>query len=118
MRHLLPKRWMIFLMILMPLLISLACITVLNNDSPSGSQESNEVIVEADLAYGPGTFSFPDAKTGLADLSSYKATLVLAFEGTRDGQPSQWSKTYILHSTNEPAARQLIIEKTGDLSDL
>jgi hypothetical protein len=74
--------------------------------------------VEADVVFGSGAFNFPDTKAGLADLSSYKATLMLSFDGTHDGQAERWSKTYVMLNTQEPAARQLIIEKTGDLISL
>jgi len=76
------------------------------------------VSVDADVVFGSGPFNFPEPKAGLTDLSSYKATFVLSFNGTRAGQPSQWSKTYIMLSNREPANRQLTIEKTGDLSNL
>ncbi len=74
--------------------------------------------MQADLVFGSGSFNFLEPEAGLADLSSYKATLVLSFDGTRQGQSSQWSKTYVMRSTKEPAALQLLIEKAGDLSDL
>lgn len=42
----------------------------------------------------------------------------MSFNGTEAGQPQQWSKTYIMLNTKEPAAHQLTIEKTGNLSNL
>ena len=42
----------------------------------------------------------------------------MSFDGTREGQTQQWSKTYIMLSAKEPATLQLTIEKTGDLTDL
>lgn len=83
---------------------------------PPDSQESDVLTIQADVVFGPGAFIFPDTEAGLADLSSYKATLRLSFDGTRDGQTEQWSKTYVMLNTQEPAARQLTIEQTGDVS--
>ncbi len=114
MKYLSFKPWRMLLLILMPLLVSLACITVLSNDSPADPEELNE----SDMLFGPGAFSLPDTRAGLSDLPSYKATLSLAFDGTRDGQSEQWSRTYIMLATNEPAVHQLTIEKAGDISDL
>ena len=74
------------------------------------------VTVQGEVAFGPGAFIFPEPKAGLADLSSYESTLTLTFDGTKDGQAEQWSTTYVMLSTNEPAARQLTIEQTGDVS--
>ena len=117
MTHLLSNRWKILVMIFTLLLVSLACLI------PTGAISANPhapvpQTVQADMALGAGTFSFPNTEAGLADLSSYKASLTLAFEGTRAGKPQKWSKTYVMLATAKPPARQLTIEKTGDLSDL
>jgi len=72
--------------------------------------------VQGDVVYGSGSFDFPDPKAGLSELSSYKATLTLSFEGTRDGQPEGWSNTYVMLAAAQPAARQLTIKKTRDPS--
>jgi hypothetical protein len=71
-----------------------------------------------DLAFGAGSFNFPDTRAGLAALTSYKATLILSFDGTRDGKSQKWSKTYVMLSAKQPAVLQLTITKTGDLSNL
>ena len=108
---------MILLMI-MSLLISLACAT-LTGGTPAGTQAPEQAVsVEVDVDFGPGPFNFPDTRAGLADLTSYKATLTLSFDGTRAGKTQKWSKTYVMLSAKEPAALQLTIEKTGDLTDL
>lgn len=104
---LLSKRLNSLLLILMPLLVLSACGS---GAPPAGAQ--------ADIVFGPGDFILEDTRAGLADLSSYKATLELSFEGFRDGRSELWSKTYVMFTTKEPAARQLSIEKTGDLPDL
>ena len=111
------KHWAIILFMFMPILISFACLPSTNIPS-TATEESGAVSAEVDVEFGPGAFNFPDTSAGLADLSSYKATLIISFNGTRDGQTQQWSKTYIMLTTKEPPMRQLTIEKTGDLSNL
>ena len=81
------------------------------------TQEQTESIVEAEVVFGTGPFTFPDPSAGLAELTSYKATLTRSFDGTRDGQARNWTQTSILVTTTEPAARQLTIEKSGTLTD-
>ena len=127
MKNLSSKPGRIVLLILILLLVSFAC---LPNGSSTGDPTSEAVITpevaiireivtaQADVVFGPGAFSLLDTRAGLSDLSSYKATLTLSFDGTRDGQPSQWSKTYVMLTTKVPIARQLTLEKTGDISDL
>ena len=104
MKNIASKRWGILQFILMPALISLACVTL-----TGGSTK--------DMVFGSGSFNLTDTAGGLSDLSSYKATLVLSFDGTKAGQPQQWSRTYVMLATKEPATRQLTIEKSGDTSD-
>jgi len=120
------KRWISALLVLLPLLVMSACGTVadgpaadsqVTDGAAADSQDLNGLTVQADIVFGPGDFIFPDTNAGLTDLSSYKATLALSFDGTRAGQPEQWTETYILASTQEPAARQLTIEKSGDVSN-
>lgn len=131
MNNLMLKRWTMLLLVLLLLFGSAACqaetvstpaITqaseIIAPETAAPENVPETVSVEADVVFGSGPFNFPETKAGLADLSSYKATLMLSFDGTRAEQPSQWSKTYVMLSTKEPAALQLTIEKTGDLSDL
>lgn len=130
MKQLLSKRWKILLFILVLLLVSAACQAAPGSSpAPAQAQEvevtaapetvaQETVSVQADVVFGSGPFNFPETTAGLADLLSYKTTLTLSFDGTRDGQPSQWSKTYVMSGTKDLAARQLTIEKAGDLSDL
>lgn len=118
------KQWKMILFMIMPLLISLACLTPTSipattaSDSSTAAPESGAVSAEVNVDFGPGPFDFPYTRAGLVDLSSYKATLIMSFDGTRDGQTQKWSKTYVMLSTKEPATLQLTIEKTGDLTDL
>jgi hypothetical protein len=96
--------------------------TALPTDSPSetATPESipEELTIQQEIDYGPGPFIYTDTKTGLSELPSYQAVLTLTFDGTRDGQPQKWSKTYTMLVTKDPQARQLTIERTSDSSNL
>jgi hypothetical protein len=105
-KYMISKPWIIFVAILTPMLVSLACVTLAGGGGSS-----------TDVVFGPGPFKFTDTTAGLSELSSYKATLVLSFDGTKDGQTQQWSRTYIMLTTKEPSAQQLTIKKTGNTSN-
>ncbi len=77
-----------------------------------------ELTVQRDVVFGSGPFDFPDPTAGLAQLSSYVATLTLTFDGTGNGKPQKWSKTIVMRASQKPASRQLTIDKTGDLATL
>ncbi len=111
------KQWAMILLMIMTLLISLACLT-LTGVSSTATPESGAASFESNVEFGTGPFNFPDTKAGLTDLSSYKATLTLTFDGTEAGQPQHWSKAYVMLAAKDPAAHQLTIEKTGDNTDL
>ncbi|HCC79252.1 MAG: hypothetical protein A2X25_15495 [Chloroflexi bacterium GWB2_49_20] len=130
MTHLIYRSWTKVLLMLILLFAASACLT-LTDSSPSQtqapevtggssavSQDPDVIIVEGDVAFGPGSFDLTEPAVGLSDLSSYKATLIISFDGTRDGQPEQWSRTYVMLANLEPTSRQLTIEKAGDISDL
>jgi hypothetical protein len=91
---------------------SLACNAI--SGGPGSTPIPQDIIVQEDIEYGQGPFALADARTGLADLGSYKATLVISFDGTRDGKTEKWSKTFVMLASKEPAARQLTIETVGD----
>ena len=99
-----------------PVLISLAC-SISGGGTPAASQPEI-VTITKDVTYGAGPFDLPDAKVGLSELSSYQATLALSFEGTENGQPKTWSKTYLMLRQTDPPARQLTVESSGDLTEL
>ncbi len=136
------RRWTIALLAFILLLVSSAC-TPAAGVPPQNTPLSNAVgntperpplpngvgtleasatpagtSVPTKIVFGPGTFNFLEPTAGLVGLSSYKAALRMSFNGTEDGQPSQWSQTYVMRYTKEPAARSLTIEKTGNISDL
>jgi hypothetical protein len=128
MTHLFTRRWKIVLFVLITVFASSACLT-LTRGTPAGAPTSPAgtsapggggvpVTVPGDVAFGPGSFNLTEPRVGLADLSGYKATLTLSFDGSSAGKSEQWSKTYVMLTSKEPAARQLTIEKTGDLPDL
>jgi hypothetical protein len=112
MKYLLSKHWTMLLLILLPLSVSLAC-NILTGGGAEVTPTAVILSVPREQAFGPGTFMLADTKSGLADLSSYKATLTYSFDGTQAGQAEQWSKTYIMLATKEPAARQLTVETRG-----
>jgi len=103
------------MLIFLPLLASLACLTVIGG-TPVGPEPTQEA-VEVDVVLGPGNFDLTDTRAGLDGLSTYKATLTVSFDGTKDGQPHQWSSTYEALYTKEPPARQVTIQQTGDTSE-
>lgn len=105
----LSKPWPLVLLIILPLLVLSAC---------SSGAGGPPLEPEADLVYGPGDFIFPETNAGLADLSSYKATLTLTFDGTRGGQAEHRTETYVMVSTKEPAARHLLIVTAGAVPEL
>ena len=144
MTHLFSGRWKISLFVLLSLFASTACLT-LTPGSPAGTATSpgsthtspastqispettptppgvsltpNAATAQAAVVFGPGPLILTDTIAGLADLASYTATLKYSFDGTRDGKAEQWSKTYVMLTTKEPAARQLTIETAGNISD-
>ena len=101
------------------LAVSLACQG--NTDGPKGAGDApgakEPEVVEVEMEVGPGAFDLPDTRNGLAELSSYKAVLTMAFEGTRAGAPERWTSRYEMLYSAKPAARQLTIRRTGGLPD-
>ncbi|MBZ0315485.1 MAG: hypothetical protein K8L91_03635 [Anaerolineae bacterium] len=67
--------------------------------------------VPIEIEFGPGPFSLVTPTEGLATLTSYQATLTLTFDGMHDGQPQQWTRTYVMLVA--PPARQISITSTG-----
>ena len=82
--------------------------------TPTGSDPQT---FDAPVVFGSGPFSMQTTEAGVASLPSYTATLTLSFDGTRSGQPSTWSKTYVMLAMTTPAARQLTIQKSGDVAE-
>ncbi len=84
--------------------------------APETALTPQSVTMEEDIEFGPGSLDLPDPRVGLAEASSYESTLKITFDGTRAGQPLEWSGTYTFAATHEPRARQLLIETTGEES--
>jgi hypothetical protein len=58
------------------------------------------------ITFGPGSFNLRPV-SGLADLSSYQATLSIDFKGKEGGQASQWTEKFVLLASSKPAVRAL-----------
>jgi len=115
------NHWIISLVILLPLLASQACSpgTAVIPGLPALRGSTSTPLgdaVQADLEVGPGDLFFPDPRLGLANLASYKAVLAISFDGTENGQPRSWSKTYIMLYSRKLAARLLTIAATKTTS--
>jgi hypothetical protein len=118
------KPWIALPLMLLPFLLA-ACQATGGQTAVDGTssvadnslaEEAEPEVLEVDLVLGPGNFDLTDPLVGLDELASYKATLTVIFDGSQDGQPYQWSSTYILLNTKEPQARLLTIENSGDLA--
>jgi hypothetical protein len=83
----------------------------------SAAPQSTDAKVTLHIDFGPGPFNLPDPTVGLSSLSSYTATLKLAFDGTNNGQAEKWSRTYVMRASKTPAARLLTIQTTGPVSN-
>src|SRR5688572_28887136 len=70
-----------------------------------------------EITFGPGSFNLGDPAAGLADLPGSTATLTVSFDGTRDSQPEQWSRTHTLTVSGDPAGRMLTIAASGSPED-
>jgi hypothetical protein len=127
-----PKRWSFALQSMACFLVLSACIFTNSISQTSGTPATPGAGVEATpgipagssaeatgepgqfiMEFGPGPFNLEDPSAGLAALSSYTATLKISFDGTWAGQLGQWSQTYVMLVSQEPAARQLTVEATG-----
>lgn len=80
----------------------------------SGDIVDSEEGEPVELTLGSGPFFLEDSRVGLADLSSYTATLIRSFEGSDSGAPTEWTETYVLKRDDGAAASQMTIDITGD----
>ena len=120
------KRWLIAMFILTPLLALSGCGSKADDATATAAPPPTAVSVDnandtpeatplpVDIVYGPGSFDLPAPNIGLADLSSYRATLTISFKGTKTGQPVEWLRTYVMLANQNPTARQFTMEKAGD----
>ncbi len=82
--------------------------------TPEATPAAASTPIQANLVFGPGAFNLTDPAAGLADLSGYKANLNIAFDGTQSGKADKWSRTHVLLTARESAARQLTIQNAGE----
>jgi hypothetical protein len=106
MTQLFSGRWALVLVVLCAVLASSGH----RSGAIGGAAQGTPATAPAEV----GSFDLPEPSVGLANLASYKATLILAFDGTQAGKPIKWTKTYVMLATKEPAARQLTVDKVGE----
>jgi len=110
------KRWSLTLGVTVSFLVLTACQLTQIIPRPAGTQSTSQAADGATspaVAFGPGSLRLVDPTAGLGDLASYKATLTISFDGTRDKQTSQWSHTYVMLANQENAAHQITTEAVG-----
>lgn len=98
-RLLIVRKYAYLLLPLVILVAPLAC--RLNTTAPLASNSSPAVTPTPSQTFAPGLAS-PGA--GLAKLKSYRANLIVDFEGTRNGQPAKGRLESLTEITREPAA--------------
>jgi len=115
--YIISKRWIAALRVTACLLVILACQLPCLMTQPAGIPSipgapagATPQANPAAVIFGPGPFDLLDPAVGLADLSSYQATLMISFDGTQAGQPSQESHTYVMLVSRESAARQITVD--------
>jgi hypothetical protein len=121
MTHFLTGRWhrrfapATAVFILYPLLVLSACRSPTVATTTAESSTPNAEPTPTSEVFGPGPFNLPAPVAGLSDLSSYRATLTRSFEGTQDGQPLVWSRSYVMLMLADQSlpARHLMIEAEG-----
>jgi len=100
-----------FAMVVLCVMVILTTYPLAAQDKPEGTPTAEAGSIE--MLFGSGSFNLTAPENGLADLTSYRATLMLSFDGTIKGQPSQWSRTYTM-LVETPAVRSMMIDTTGD----
>lgn len=98
-RLLIVRKFAYLLLPLLILVVLLAC--RLNTTTPFASNSSPAVTPSPSQTFAPGLES-PEA--GLAELKSYRANLIVDFEGTRNSQPAKGRLELLTEVTREPAA--------------
>src|SRR5262249_23778381 len=68
----------------------------------------------ATLTVGAGSFNLQPT-VGLADLSSYQATLKMDFQGNTAGKADPWTETQTLLASAKPPARALTVTVKGNV---
>jgi hypothetical protein len=106
------------------LVIAITALTACQTDGAQTSSEPEQVAIteevaaqEIEFVVGPGPFFLDDTRAGLADLSSYTATLTRNFEGSVAGEPQSWSENYVMLRDNSTSASQLSYTSTSGNAD-
>jgi hypothetical protein len=81
----------------------------------SAPVDTSEPTIATEVIVGAGDFDLPEPAVGLGDLKSYRAKLSHAFQGTADGQPSQWTITTTKVSSTDPLASLYSVEAPAEL---
>ncbi|MEW6093644.1 MAG: hypothetical protein AB1531_06740 [Chloroflexota bacterium] len=103
-------------------LIVLACTcSTLNGTGGTGGDDvtfddvtTPAPIPESYFDFGTGPIDLDDPTVGLADLSSYRAVLTLNFDGQRNGEAEQWSRTFEMTVSQQGTVfHQIVVTATG-----
>jgi hypothetical protein len=76
--------------------------------------QPGQSVAPGEIDLGPGPFYLAEVRIGLADLTGYRQELTVTFDGTRDGQPQQWTKSYVFQHNQSPPESLMSVEVTGD----
>jgi hypothetical protein len=116
MKNIFSRQWIVALQVTACVLVLPACQLSKSATQATGVPVTGNATagtIQANVEFGSGPLRLVDPTAGLPDLSSYKATLTLSFDGTKAGQPNQWSRVYVMLASHDPAAHQLTIETAG-----
>ena len=81
--------------------------------NPSGTSTGGGSI-QVNMELGPGDFNLADLRQGLDGLASYKESLTVSFDGSQNGQTSQWTSLRELVHVEEPSTSLLTITNSGN----
>lgn len=117
MTRLSSKYWMFAVVVVLTILMGLLMLSgnpSLAQDPATPTPDPNDVTTSEpfEATFGSGPFNLMLPEAGLESLTSYRATLILGFEGTVAGEAAAWSRTYTMLVTE--AGRQVTIEKVDD----
>jgi hypothetical protein len=101
-----------FAALLILALLLLLSVAVAAQEDPTEEPDTLVVVTSEpfEVTFGSGPFNLLSPTTGLSNLSSYRATLIVSFEGTNTGQPVEWTRIYTFLAMQDPPASQLTID--------
>src|SRR5688572_5057927 len=82
--HLFSRRWLSVLFVLSSLPAS-SVYLLAAQDTPTDEPASEDTPLSIEVEYAVGDFNLLSPTVGLSDLTSYRATLTLSFDGTQAG---------------------------------